>query len=222
MDYVVKIVGIDDITHNVKSYKVEKPTGYTFKPGQSTEVAINKPGWQEEKRPFCFSSLNDTGYLELIIKNYTDHTGVTNEMKKLVVGDSLIIGDVWGAIEYKGPGYFIAGGAGITPFLAILRSLQKDNKVAGNKLFFSNKTSRDIICEDELNDILGKENVINIITGEKKDGYDTRYIDEAFLKQEVADFKKHFYVCGPKPMTKQINKTLIKSGASPDEVVFEK
>jgi len=41
-------------------------------------------------------------------------------------GEELIIRDVWGAIAYKGEGYFIGGGAGITPFVAILRQLYDD------------------------------------------------------------------------------------------------
>jgi ferredoxin-NADP reductase len=41
---------------------------------------------------------------------------------------------MFGAIEYKGEGVFIAGGAGVTPFIAILRQLQAENKIANNKL----------------------------------------------------------------------------------------
>ena len=74
--------------------------------------------------------------LEFVIKTYNDHLGVTNELSNLKRGDELVVRDVWGVIEYKGDGYFIAGGAGITPFIAILRQLQKDNKLKGNKLLF--------------------------------------------------------------------------------------
>jgi predicted ferric reductase len=51
------------------------------------------------------------------------------KIRKLKHGDELIIRDVWGAIEYKGEGVFIAGGAGVTPFIAILRQLQADDKL---------------------------------------------------------------------------------------------
>jgi predicted ferric reductase len=86
------------------------------------------------KRPFTFTSLNDNDYLEFIIKIYDSNDGVT-ELGKLKQGDELLIHDVWGAIEYKGEGVFIAGGAGVTPFIAILRQLQAENKIANNKLF---------------------------------------------------------------------------------------
>jgi ferredoxin-NADP reductase len=222
MPHIVKILSITAITHDVHSFKVERPLGYDFKPGQATEVAINKWGWESEKRPFTFTSLNEDDHLEFIIKSYKDHPGVTNQLLSLIPGDELIIDDVWGAIEYKGPGYFIAGGAGITPFIAIFRQLAKTNAVDGNHLLFSNKTISDIILKDELSSVL-ENNAFFIVTNEPEaTGYYKGFIDEAFLKDHITDFSKHFYVCGPQPMIDSINNILIKLGASPDAVVFEK
>jgi ferredoxin-NADP reductase len=222
--HIVRILSIRSLTHDVRSYRVEKPEGYTFIPGQATEVCINKPGWEEERRPFTFTSLNDesTSTLEFTIKSYNDHPGVTSELGRLQPGDSLILHDVWGAISYQGPGCFIAGGAGITPFLAILRQLHHDNALAGNKLFFANKTSQDIILKDELKAMLGDQAVF-ILSGEKDvPGAVNGFVDEAFLTSHVDDFGKHFYVCGPPPMMTAVNGTLEKLGASPDALVFEK
>ena len=216
MEHIVRIIAIHDVTHNVKSFKLEKPANYVFTPGQATDVSINKNGWEKETRPFTFTCLNEDAYLEFTIKGYKDHNGVTNQLHQLKAGDELIIRDVWGAISYKGEGYFIAGGAGITPFIAILRQLKKDNKIQGNKLFFSNKTTADIILKDELLSMLGKD-AIFLCTDQ-----DNRHIDAAFLKKEVSDFTKHFYVCGPDKMIADINKILTNMGASPDTVVFEK
>src|SRR4051812_7295035 len=112
------------ITHDVKRFTVEKPRGCSFKAGQATDVSINKPEWKDEKHPFTFTSLNSWKELEFTIKIYREHNGMTNQLEKLQVGDELIIGDVWGAITYSGEGVFIAGGAGITPFIAILRQLE--------------------------------------------------------------------------------------------------
>jgi ferredoxin-NADP reductase len=221
MDFIIKILETENVTHDVRRYKCEKPAGYHFVPGQATEVSINKPAWKDEKRPFTFTSLPDAPYLEFTIKSYKDHDGVTNELYKLQKNDELIIGDSWGAIEYKGPGYFLAGGAGITPFIAILRKLAQDNKAQGNKLFFSNKTTNDIILKDELTTILG-ESAIYIITDEKTDQYYNGFIDEAYLKKNITDLDKHFYVCGPPAMVESISAILNKLGAKADSVVFEK
>ena len=129
MDYIVKILEIKQAASQVKCFRIEKPVGYVFSPGQATDVSINKPGFEEQTRPFTFTALNQETYLEFTIKRYPDHHGVTDQLHQLKSGDELIIRDVWGAIEYNGPGYFIAGGAGITPFIAILRSLHKEKKI---------------------------------------------------------------------------------------------
>jgi ferredoxin-NADP reductase len=221
MDHIVKILSITNVTHNVRQYNIEKPEGFHFEPGQATDVSINEPKWKNELRPFTFTCLNSDPYLQFTIKSYTDHDGVTNRLGKLKVGDELIIRDVWGAIAYKGPGYFIAGGAGITPFIAILRQLHKDSKLAGNTLFFSNKTDKDIILKDELETMLG-DNAHFIITGQPDTKFDKRKVNTDFLRSEVKDFNKHFYVCGPDKMVTHLSEVLGKLGAKTDAVIFEK
>jgi ferredoxin-NADP reductase len=221
MDNIVKIRKIIEVTHDVKSFRLEKPAGFQFIPGQATDVSINKPGMEEEIRPFTFTCLNEDPYLEFTIKRYTDHHGVTEKLHQLVPGDELIVREPWGAIQYKGPGYFIAGGAGITPFLSILRQLHRDNKIHGNTLLFSNKTSRDLIYEEELSRMLGNQ-AIFILTKENKHGYIAGYINVDFIKKTIPDFHKHFYICGPDAMIQDVSSILEKFGVDPETVVFEK
>lgn len=217
MEQIVKILSIEPVTHDVKHYRIEKPEGYTFQPGQATDVAVNQQKWKQELRPFTFTSLEEWPHLEFTIKSYHDHDGVTNELDHLKPGDELIIHDVWGAITYKGPGYFIAGGAGITPFIAIFRQLYKDNAVANNELFFSNKTSADIIMKQEFETILGESAHFTLTQEGKKE-----HIDKDFLTKEVKDFSKPFYICGPDKMVEGISNILKELGANPEALVFEK
>lgn len=219
-EHIVKIISTVDLTHNVRSFQIEKPAGYSFEPGQATEVSVNKEGWKEERRPFTFTSLNEWPHLEFTIKMYSDHKAVTNELGTLKPGDELIIRDVWGAISYRGEGYFIAGGAGITPFIAILRQLKKENRIGGNQLYFSNRTGRDIILHGELDEMLGK-NAHYIITEEKDPRFEKKYINREFLQSEIKDFSKPFYICGPDKMVSSISRELAELGADPEAVIFE-
>ncbi|MCZ2460410.1 MAG: flavodoxin reductase [Chitinophagales bacterium] len=219
-EHIVKILSAEWVTHDVRRFKIEKPKGYSFIPGQATDVAINKPEWKNEKRPFTFTALNEWDHLEFTIKTYPERNGVTNQLRKLHAGDELIIHDVWGAIQYKGEGVFIAGGAGVTPFIAILRQLKKDNKVGNNVLLFSNKTREDIILYDEFKDILGK-NFINTLTHENIAGFDHHIIDEEYLKQKVKSFDQKFYICGPDPMVAAIKSILEKLGGKNAIVTVE-
>jgi len=206
--HTVKVKSVENATHNVLRIVVEKPGQYIFTPGQATKISINKDGWIKEKRPFTFTSLPDKAYLEFTIKTYPSHQGVTNELLKLKPGDELLVGDSWGTIGYNGEGTFIAGGAGVTPFISIFRHLDSIKGIGENKLIFANKTKADIINKDEFEKILGK-NFINILSDEKTGEQAHGYITEEFLKNSGIDLNRHFYVCGPPPMMDAIEKLLL-------------
>ena len=219
-EHIVKILKTEYVTHNVKRFTLSKPDSYKFKPGQATDIVINLPEWKEERRPFTFTSLNEWNHLEFTIKIYSDHNGVTNKLGTLLAGDELILHDIWGAIRYKGEGIFIAGGAGVTPFIAIFRQLQEDRKLGNNKLIFSNRTVKDIILKDEFEKMLG-ENFINTITGEKTEKYDNRKIDESYLKEKIKDLSQYFYICGPDAMIENVKDILLHLGADENKIVIE-
>ena len=142
-------------------------------------------------------------------------------MSSIAKGSEFEISEAWGAIEYKGEGVFIAGGAGVTPFISIFRNLQAQNKIGNNVLMFSNKTEKDIILKGEFEEMLGK-NFINVITSQPDTEYYDKHIDEIFLKNEIKDFAQHFYVCGPDKFTSDILNTLKNLGANTEALVFEK
>lgn len=206
-NHYVKIRSIGHITHNVLQIVTDKPLNLNFTPGQATEISINKEGWQNETRPFTFTSLPHNDYLQFTIKTYPSHKGVTNKLLQLKKNDELILHDVFGEIAYKGGGYFIAGGAGVTPFISIFRYLQSKNEIGDNKLIFANKTEDDIILKDEFTNLLGK-NFINILSDEEAEGYPYGNITGNFLKANINDFSKNIYLCGPQPMMDEIEKIL--------------
>ncbi|TAL78041.1 MAG: flavodoxin reductase [Bacteroidetes bacterium] len=203
----VKIISIGHITNDVLQIYTEKPRQLNFIPGQATEIAINKDGWQSKKRPVSFTSLPDDDYLQFTIKTYPSHKGVTNELLQMKANDELILNDVFGTIAYKNEGVFIAAGAGVTPFISIFRYLRSKNEIGNNKLIFANKTRDDIILKYEFNYSLGK-NFINILSDEEAAGYSHGYITENFLKTHITDLNKNIYLCGPPQMMKEVEKIL--------------
>jgi ferredoxin-NADP reductase len=219
MKHIVKIFSIEQITPNVKRFRFEKPEGYKFIPGQATYVSINTPKWKSETRKFTFTCLNEEKFLEFTIKEYK-HGGVTEQLHKLRVGDELIIEEPFGTINYKGKGVFIAGGAGITPFIAIFRQLKKENQLEGNTLIFSNRTKKDIILEQELRKAFGKSLILTL-TEEQVKGYENKRIDKDFLKEYIKDFSQNFYICGPLKFIEDINFALKELGANTEALIFE-
>jgi ferredoxin-NADP reductase len=214
-EYKLKILKVDFVTHDVKRFIFEKPKNYKFIPGQAVDVSINNE-LKGEKRPFTFTSKNTDLVLEFTMKGYD---GMTKKFHALNPGDEIIIGEPFGTINYKGEGTFIAGGAGITPFLAIFRDMGE--KIGGNKLIFSNKTREDIIGERELHYML-RDNVRFIVTDEKVEGYFNERIDEGFLRKEINQFNQYFYICGPPAFVAEIKNNLIKFGAKESKIITEK
>ena len=212
--HLVKVLETGFVTHNVKRFKVEKPAGYTYVSGQATDVSINKPELEDELRPFTFTSVNADDHLEFTIKIYKGHNGVTEKLADVNAGDELIIHEVFGAIAYHQPGLFIAGGAGITPFISILRQLKIDGKLAGNTLLFANHTADDIILKDELTKLLG-ENFINVI--KVPDG---KTIDKTMLSAYAGKFA-NYYVCGPDKFTIDLIDILKGLGVAEEQIIFE-
>ncbi|HEX2977118.1 MAG TPA: FAD-binding oxidoreductase [Bacteroidales bacterium] len=219
-EHIVKIISVARITHDVKRFRVTKPEGYSYTPGQATEVSVNSPELRDERRPFTFTGLNSDPFLEFTIKIYSDHNGVTNALGILDPGTELIVRDVWGAISYKGQGLFIAGGAGITPFLSIFRDLRTRNELAGNTLIFANKTRADIILEDELHSMLG-DAFINVLSQEKTDKYLYGYVTRDIIKSYIPHPGTNVYLCGPPPMMDLVKKQLAELGVGESSIVLE-
>jgi len=217
--YIVKVLNTEFVTHNVKRFVIEKPAGYSYIPGQATDVSINKPGFEDELRPFTFTSLPDDDHLEFTIKIYTGHNGITEKLLDINAGDELIIHEVFGAITYKGPGIFIAGGAGVTPFIAILRHLNARHELSNQLLLFANHTESNIILKDEFSRMLGK-NFINVIAETQDTTYKSGHIDSGLLKQYIAE-GKYYYICGPDGFIAAMINHLNGLGVSSDQIVIE-
>lgn len=219
-DHTLKIKSIGHVTHNVLQIVTDKPGGIQFASGQAAKISINKNNWSNKKRPFTFTSLPTDDYLEFTIKTYPDHHGVTNELRHLKPQDELVLHKVFGTINYNGQGVFIAGGAGVTPFISIFRNLNSKNKIGNNMLIFANKTKADIILEDEFSEMLGNK-FINILSEEQVEGYHYGFITKGFLKNTITHFNQHFYICGPPPMITDIESQLISLGVDKNLITKE-
>ena len=217
---IVRVISVRNLTHDVLEIRTEKPKDYAFIPGQATELALNRKGWEEEKRPFTFTGIPSDEYLEFIIKVYPSHHGMTNALSDISIRDSLIIGEPWGAIRYRGKGLFIAGGAGITPFISIFRQLANEKKLAGNKLLFANKTRSDIILESELNKLLAKD-LIHILSHEVQKEYCSGFVTGALIKESLIQNADNVYLCGPPPMMDAVMIILQDLGISQHSITLE-
>ena len=212
-----QILEVDQVTHDVKRFVIAEPEGFDYKVGDATEIAVDEDGWREETRPFTMTSLPEERALEFTIKAYPDHDGVTEKLHNLKEGDAILIAEPFKTFRYDEPGVFIAGGAGITPFMAIFRKLEEKDKLKGNHLIFANKTADDIIYRKELETMDGLK-VDHVLSEQDVAGSHHGEVDVALIKDLVPDLDKRFYLCGPPPMMEAVQKVLKELDVEPDSV----
>lgn len=207
-------------THDVKRFTFEMPGGLAFEPGQGIELALDHPDWRDQWRPFTPTSLPDDGALQFVIKAYPGHHGVTTRLHDLRPGDPVRLREVFGSIRYRGPGVFLAGGAGITPFIAILRELRRRGDQARQTLVFANKTADDIIFRNELEGFFGDRCHL-VLSDERRQGLAQGHIDRALLQRCIDDIAQYFYLCGPPGFVEALHETLDELGLDRERRIVE-
>lgn len=216
MSYTLKLANKYWLTHDVVQLRFNKPKDFNYDPGEAIEMTLNGEG----PSPFTLTCLNTKDYLEFMIKIYPDHHGTTEQIAGLKVGDEVGVTQPFVTYKDSGAGVFIAGGAGITPFVAILRSKFEKKSITGCTLIFANKKRKDIFMEDELRNMLGAS-YINVLSQE--DEVDPDYygrIDKAYLKSHIKNFDQPFYLCGPEGFAEDIRQYLDELGADVEQVML--
>jgi len=220
MTHTLTLQEIEQVTPDTYRLMFNRPEDFSFEAGQATEMAILKDGLRDEGRKFTMTSRPADPHLEFVIKSYPDHEGVTAEIPNLQMTDQVSATDPFGAITDHGPGVFLAGGAGITPFISILRKQQQEG--AGEaRLIFANKSPEDIILRDMWQSMASVDETFVVDEGDAPD-IRTGHIDKPMLEELVDEKDQPFYICGPHPFVDAVRDALGDIGVADDRIVTEK
>lgn len=202
MEFTANLTEIIQRTHDIKSFRFNRPVGFDYKAGQFMFVTITVLG-EKVRKPFTISSSpTEKDYLEFT-KKLTGHD-FSNELDAMDVGDTLDIDGPYGNLTFEGEYDKIAllsGGIGITPMISICKycaDVGLDTKVT---MIISNKAQQDIVFGDEL-DQMKRENknlkVFHTLTRADDDWEGCRErICESLIIREMPDYKEYtFYLCG--------------------------
>ncbi|WP_425092159.1 FAD-binding oxidoreductase [Tropicimonas sp. S265A] len=220
MTHRIALQQVLQLTPDTRQYVFSRPSNYNFKPGQATDLALDREGWRDEKRPFTFTNDPDANILSFTIKSYPSHDGVTARLASLEPGDDVLIDEPWGAIEDKGPGVFLAAGAGITPFIGILKQRARKREISECSLHFANRTEDDIICRHLWENLPGFE-VEFLLSDPQRGNVPARRLDAAYLDQAITDWDQRFYLCGPPEMEDEVADILRSNGVPDEKIVRE-
>lgn len=209
--YLYKVISAVKINKEVVEVilsPIEKAISHL--PGQFIFIKFKSPGITGEVHPFSLTSATGENNLSLAIKSSGDFTQNIKLLKK---------GSV---TEIEGPfGYFtysryenprqiwIAGGIGITPFLAMARSLESDTKYK-IELYYQVSTPDEIVYLEELKNISLKVSNFKVISHFSKT--QERISAEVISKKSPDYSSADIFLCGPPPMMASLRSQFRKLG----------
>ena len=209
------------IAPQIYDFIFEPDKNLKFIAGQYLEwtLAHKHPDNRGIRRYFTIASSPTKQELRIGIKFYSNPSTYKKTLTSLNVGDKIVASQLAGDFvlprNKKKKLAFIAGGIGITPFRSIVEYLNDKNEKRDITLFFSNKTSADIIYKDIFEKAKNKLDINTIYTLTEVNSVPIDWkgnkgmISEQMIKEKTPDYKKRtFYISGPSVMVDAFKKTL--------------
>ena len=225
------ITDIRKLTHDTSAFTFKLPenSALDFLPGDHMMVHAKIDG-KDVVKPYTPSSTpDDTGFFEMIIKRYPDGliSGYVHDKK---IDDELLIsGPTPGGHFEQGMAKnvcMIAGGAGVTPMISIIRTALRRNYDVNMLLLFANKTEADIILHDEFEEHARKfDNFDSVfVLGTPPDNWSglSGHIDENMLRQHLPSPTENslIFLCGPPMMEYKLRQAILALGYDKSRLVI--
>ncbi|MFP4466880.1 MAG: ferric reductase-like transmembrane domain-containing protein [Candidatus Goldiibacteriota bacterium] len=196
--------------------------GFSHLPGQFQFIRFFSRGLPREEHHFTISSSPaQGGYTASTIKALGDFTSAVGQLKP---GDKAVVDAPYGRFSYvlhpENDIVFIAGGAGITPIMSMLRHMRDtaaDKKIC---LLYSNKNAESIIFRGELEKMaagaLPGFTLVHILEDNSK----MKNAEQGRLGFEIINRycsenarEKAYYICGPAPLISSSAASVRRLGA---------
>jgi ferredoxin-NADP reductase len=211
-------------TYRVKTLLLEPAHPLGHQPGQHVDVRLTADDGYQAQRSYSISSAPEDKLLSLTVERVADGEVSPYLVDVLRVGDRLQLrGPIGGHFVWTSdapqPLCLIAGGAGVTPLMAMLRHRDKGRRLAPALLIYSARSLADIIYRDELDAMARRDaslSVIYALTREQpKDwpGHRGR-IDKTLLAMTCSPVLRMpaIYVCGPTSFVESVSGFLVELG----------
>ena len=192
---------------------------FAYDPGQFVFIKIADPAISKEEHPFSLTSQPaNQKTITISIKKLGDWTKKVNEIK---IGSTVLIDGPYG--KFSPVNYdchngivLIAGGIGITPMLSILRHFAQTDRKQKIILFWSVKTTADLIYDKEFKKLLAEMKnftfvpVVSQANFSGENGHINKEMIEKYIEANAYDADKlHYFFCGPESMWTAIEEILL-------------
>lgn len=230
----VKLVGREEVAERTSSFRFEKPSGWTFKPGQTVDITLLDPPETDAEgntRTFSIASAPDENML--MIATRMRDSAFKRTLGAMPLGTAVKIEGPFGNfVLHNNPAktaVLLAGGIGVTPFRSMAFRAAHEKLPHRIFLFLSNRRPEDAAFLKEL-EVLEKENpnykLIATMTGMEKSSRpwqgETGLINKEMLSRYVKDSPSPiYYIAGPPGMVKGLREMLEQAGVDDDDIRAE-
>ncbi len=233
-DYNVKLKRRQEIASGTMAFYFEKPSGFTFKAGQTGDFTINNPPETDAEGNTRTFSLASAPYEDdLMIATRMRDTAFKRVLKTMELGTALTMDAPYGSLtlhnDARIPAAFLTGGIGVTPVRSIVLQAAHDKLPHKIFLFDSNRRPEDAAFLDDLTEARNVNPNFTLVgtmtemekSAEKWSGA-TGYVSKELIMKSIPDLDRPiYYISGPRSMVAAMRTLLNESGVDDDKIRTE-
>jgi ferredoxin-NADP reductase len=229
---LAEVVDVLTETPRVKTIAFDVADWAGHRAGQHVDIRLTAEDGYQAERSYSIASAPNGTRLDLTVVRIADGEVSPYLADELRPGDRIELrGPVGGYFVWEppqgGPLLLVAGGSGIAPLMAMIRSRAAAGSHVDTRLVFSSRGWDDIIYRDELERLNGNGlTVAHTLTSSQPPGW-TGYacLIDAEMLAEVGPSpteRPRVYVCGPTPFAEAVTEALVHLGHAPQEIKTER
>jgi predicted ferric reductase len=198
----------------------EGHAGLRFLPGQFAWLTLRSSPFSAKEHPFSFSgSAEDSSALRFTIKELGDFTSTIKDVQR---GETAYVDGPHGifSIDHcpRAESFvFVAGGVGIAPIISMLRTLADRQDERRLRLIYGNWRWSGVLFREDLEllrPLLDIEIIYVLQDPPPEWGGLEGVLSEPVMAKALPDaaLSAVFFLCGPKPMSDSVHRTLRRRG----------
>ena len=219
-------------TPHVKTIVFDVTSWPGHRAGQHVDVRLTAEDGYQAERSYSIASALDGTRVALTVQRLEDGEVSPYLTDELRPGEKIELrGPIGGYFVWEpsagGPLMLVAGGSGIVPLMAMIRTRAAAGDDTETRLLYSSRSQDDVIYRDELEQLSGNGlRVVHTLTDSQPAGWTSyaRRLDAEMLAEvgpRPAD-RPHFYACGPTPFVEAVAEALVRLGHEPRAIKTER
>ena len=217
-----ELVEVAAETPRVKTILLDVPGWPGHRAGQHVDVRLTAEDGYQAERSYSIASAPDGTRVALTIQRLEDGEVSPYLTDELRPGDKIELrGPIGGYFVWEpsegGPLMLVAGGSGIVPLMAMIRTRAAAGDDTETRLLYSSRSQDDVIYRGELEQLNGNGlTVVYTLTDSQPPGWMSyaRRVDAEMLAEvgpRPAE-QPHFYACGSTPFVEAVAEALVQLG----------